>query len=454
MPTYAQTITGTSGDDILVGGSGNDHISSTGGHDEVNGGAGDDYLLFRGHGGELTGGSGNDILDAGKMGYGQYHFYAGSGDDLMLMDLTNKEGWGHQQLHAYGHDGNDTFSFSDVQGAEIDTMVRLDDFNSTRDKLVIEGRAIDLANLPSGLRVVSYLGQQWLHINNDTSANNADPLKGDILIALDGARQMPDGEEVHFSPFPANADALPAVAYLDDNYVPFQLYAAREASLRAIVSDAASVAGSQGGDYIYGAKNKNLPVGMASTISALGGDDVIEAGSGHDTVNGGAGNDLVSGGLDKDTLLGGAGDDRLMGGSEDDRLDGGKGADALLGGRGNDGLAGGNGRDSLRGDAGADDFIYTATKESGSSDKKRDRIEDFAGKDEIILKEIDADATRKGNQAFELDRGGAFEAGEIRVKDVKAGTVLEMNVDNDAKAEMSILLAGYDGKINNADFDF
>ncbi len=39
MPTYTNTITGTSGDDQISGTSGNDYITSTGGHDMANGAA-------------------------------------------------------------------------------------------------------------------------------------------------------------------------------------------------------------------------------------------------------------------------------------------------------------------------------------------------------------------------------------------------------------------------------
>ena len=337
MPTYTQTITGTSGDDaMLTGTDGNDYIHSVGGEDNSDAGAGDDYVFFQGLGGDLSGGAGDDILQAKKMGAGQYHMYGASGDDLMLMDLTNKDGWGHTAYHAYGAFGNDTFSFSNLQGVEVDTTARMDDFNASRDKLVIEGQVIDLAHVPAGMRVVSYLGQQWLHIDNDTSVGNSDPLKGDVMISLDGARQMSDREEVHFSPFPADADALPTITYVNDNYVPYELYSARESSLKKITSDSDSVTGTEGADYIYGYKDPHLPVGMTSTISALGGDDVVEAGSGHDTVDGGAGNDLLSGGLDIDNLLGGTGNDLLLGGSEDDRLEGQSGNDSLDGGRGLD----------------------------------------------------------------------------------------------------------------------
>ena len=43
---------------------------------------------------DLSGSVGNDILEAEKTGFGQYHMYGASGDDLLLMHLTNKEGWG------------------------------------------------------------------------------------------------------------------------------------------------------------------------------------------------------------------------------------------------------------------------------------------------------------------------------------------------------------------------
>jgi hypothetical protein len=160
----------------------------------------------------------------------------------------------------------------------------------------------------------------------------------------------------------------------------------------------------------------------------------------------------IGGGVDK--LKGGSGADLLLGLAGNDNLKGGGGNDRIKGGDGNDKITGGNGRDILMGDKGNEDFIFLKTKESAPSGKKRDHIENFKGKDEIVLKKIDADKTESGNQAFVLDRDGSFDAGEIRVKDIKAGTLLEMNIDNDAKAEMSILLDDYNGKINNSDFIF
>lgn len=159
-------------------------------------------------------------------------------------------------------------------------------------------------------------------------------------------------------------------------------------------------------------------------------------------------------GGDADRIKGGSEGDLVLGLAGNDNLQGGGGKDTLLGGLGNDKLQGGAARDVLEGGKGNDDFIFKSVRESGPSGGKRDRIEDFRGRDDIVLRKIDADKTEKGNQKFDLDAGGGFDAGEIRVKDTKAGVVLEMNIDADARAEMSLLLSDFNGKINDADFLF
>ena len=57
-----------------------------------------------------------------------------------------------------------------------------------------------------------------------------------------------------------------------------------------------------------------------------------------------------------------------------------------------------------------------------------------------MLTAIDANTGVGGNQAFTLDQGGAFTAGEIRQTQLGADLLLEMNTDSDAAAEMSVLL--------------
>jgi VCBS repeat-containing protein len=87
----ACTITGTSGDDVLVGGAGDDVICGGTGDDVLRGGGGDDVL--RGGAGEdrLVGGAGDDYLQGGRH---DDRLRAGTGDD----DLRG--GRGNDRLHA------------------------------------------------------------------------------------------------------------------------------------------------------------------------------------------------------------------------------------------------------------------------------------------------------------------------------------------------------------------
>ncbi|HYX15141.1 MAG TPA: calcium-binding protein [Nostoc sp.] len=73
-------------------------------------------------------------------------------------------------------------------------------------------------------------------------------------------------------------------------------------------------------------------------INGQGGNDKIDGKSGNDLLRGGAGNDTLIGGMGKDTLVGGAGDNSLFGSAGDDTLNVYKsqGDNLLSGGDGND----------------------------------------------------------------------------------------------------------------------
>ena len=77
---------GGSGDDVLFGGSGNDHLYGGSGNDILFGGSGDDYL----DGGEgrdiLFGGSGNDIIK-----YDSSDFLVDGGDGIDFLITDNKD---------------------------------------------------------------------------------------------------------------------------------------------------------------------------------------------------------------------------------------------------------------------------------------------------------------------------------------------------------------------------
>lgn len=169
------------------------------------------------------------------------------------------------------------------------------------------------------------------------------------------------------------------------------------------------IAGSAGRDRIEATVFEDL-------VRAGRGDDAVLGGDGADTLEGSAGRDELSGGAGADTLVGGADDDRLLGGAGDDRL------------------AGGAGRDVLTGGPGKDVFVFDKTALAAV-----DRITDFRRGDVIDLSAIDADATARGNQAFDFIGAKAFsgEAGELRY----AGGLLLGDIDGDREAELTIEIA-------------
>ncbi len=134
------------------------------------------------------------------------------------------------------------------------------------------------------------------------------------------------------------------------------------------------------------------------------------------------------------TLKGGIGADHIKANGGDDTLVGRAGDDILIGGRGADKLTGGDG---------ADRFVFR-TGDSGATTKTADVLRDVTKADTIDLAGWDADATRKGDQAFDFIGRAKFggEAGELRVVREETRTWIEGDTDGDGKADFLIRLDG------------
>lgn len=166
--------------------------------------------------------------------------------------------------------------------------------------------------------------------------------------------------------------------------------------------------------------------------SGDGGANALTGTNENETIKGNGGNDTLTG-------LGGA--DKLYGGTGNDRIDGGDGDDLIVGGAGADTLTGGMGDDL---------FQIENVRASGTTATARDLILDFAqGDDRIDLSKLDADAFALGNQSFTLltPAGAAFTgAAQARFTHVQLGgvdhTLIELNLDADADAEVSLALLG------------
>ena len=158
----------------------------------------------------------------------------------------------------------------------------------------------------------------------------------------------------------------------------------------------------------------------------------------------GTGNALdnaITGSNGRNTLTGLDGNDTLTGLNGNDQLFGGNGNDVLEGGIGNDTLEGGAGTDVMTGGAGNDIFRFGAISDSLAG-LDHDTITDFSKGDRIDLRNIDANESLLGNQAFRYIADADFSghAGELRF-DGNAH-LLQGDVNGDGIPEVEILLSG------------
>lgn len=150
-----------------------------------------------------------------------------------------------------------------------------------------------------------------------------------------------------------------------------------------------------------------------------------------------AGNDLFVLSDYSDFMDGIEGNDRMLGYG---------GNDTLYGNVGNDTLNGGRGKDQLIGQSGRDVFVFERTADSGAAATSSDVIWGFVHRqDRIDLHLIDAFARTSGNDKFIWKGTGAFTSaskGEVRFQKFKDYTMVFIDTDGDARAEMAIRLKG------------
>ncbi|MBW6399718.1 M10 family metallopeptidase C-terminal domain-containing protein [Roseomonas sp. HJA6] len=224
---------------------------------------------------------------------------------------------------------------------------------------------------------------------------------------------------------------------------------------------------------------------LGNDILGGGGADSLYGNAGADTLDGGHGNDLLAGGAGNDfyvidspadrvveganqgadtvsvtdgtsytllanteallltggSLITGVGNglaNTIIGNDGANVLRGQAGADTLVGGGGADTLIGGDGRDVLTGGAGADHFRFLNPADSTVA--APDRITDFvAGQDRIDLRQIDANPSQGGNQAFSYVTGFDNHPGEVMVASL-GGTSYQVrgDINGDGSADFAI----------------
>ncbi|WP_394155601.1 M10 family metallopeptidase C-terminal domain-containing protein [Loktanella salsilacus] len=198
--------------------------------------------------------------------------------------------------------------------------------------------------------------------------------------------------------------------------------------------------------------------GYLSSVDGIAGGFTIAAGVTIEQARGGSGNDRLSGNSGENVLAGRSGDDtligrgrvdRLGGGDGNDDLRGGNGADVLRGNKGGDVLTGGRGADKLIGGAGADVFVFRKVTDSTMEDNRSDTIKGFrSGLDQIDLSQLDSNADRRGDQAFNFNGWQSLndydDLGDVGLQRVGDDIRVLIDVDGDGQADMQIMVVNVD----------
>jgi len=319
------SITGTEGDDMLVGTACADDIKGLGGNDIIDGRAGDDYIDGGTGDDNLMGGAGNDILHGGDGndiifgGVGNDQISGGAGDDRLFGDDGDDTVFGddgNDQIHGgtgndalFGGAGNDL-----VSGEAGDDKIEGNAGHDTLDG----GDGNDVVSGGDGNdRVEGGTGADLLldGAGRDTVSGG----EGDdhVVVALDGDRDVYDGG--------AGIDTLDLSA--TENGAEVDL---AEGTVEGCeigdnkISSFEVVQGGTGADTLSGS-------GGNETLSGGGGDDRLAGHAGDDFLDGGAGNDVIADGAGQDSVSGGAGNDAILAAADgdDDAFDGGEGCDTL-----------------------------------------------------------------------------------------------------------------------------
>ena len=265
---------GTAGNDVLLGGPGDDYLSDWDGDDLLYGGSGNDVLIpfydiIPGRE-TLLGGAGDDLI-AGSDGYDT--LVGGPGDDTLLGIWINY-GWGSSVL--WGGAGDDILDVTYQTG--IDYLNGRFSLVISRQDHFVEQRREYTDELHGGL-------------GNDTleASYGADRLYGD---AGDDRIRGQDGD-----------DLIEGGSGHD------------------------TIAGGNGADRVDGGGgNDVIWLGAGNDLAVHTGD----FGRGEDFIFGEAGRDRIYGGRGGDRIDGGAGDDVLVGEAGADALTGGAGADVFV----------------------------------------------------------------------------------------------------------------------------
>ena len=388
------TITGSEGNDTLVGGNGQDTIDGGTGNDSVSGGNGNDILDGGAGSDRVFGNNGDDIATYVTIdNIGATDVYdGGNGFDTLVIKLTQAQldemnastvfsdfraaAGTHASLDFSVYGFSFGINLTAINFERIQTVVIADpnpppvahaDANAIDEDALsnaVAGNVLandtDQGPAQPGLSIVhpgAWSGHygtltlnadgSYSYVLNQTNAavdalNDGDALQ-DIFtyVVTDGVHQ--DAADLtitirgHTDPalFTAGDDFVDFNAVVAGTYQDATQYDALAGDDTVILpadATAAAEAGYVVGTAFHAGDGRNHIVGGALDDIIIGGNDVdtIDGGEGHDTILGGGGDDMLTGGAGDDRIEGGLGNDIVRGGAGDDILDGGAGINRLM----------------------------------------------------------------------------------------------------------------------------
>jgi len=308
-------ITGTGGDDTIIGDELNNTIRGGAGNDTLGGGAGNDYL---------DGGTGNNTVTYAyssssievdfKIGLG----YVNAGDQDTLVNIQN----------AIGGSSGDIFKMAigDIENT-------IDGNNSSGNLVSYEyytaGVTVDLGTA-SAQTVVTGSGDidTLINIQNIKGGEGNDTFRTNFAVS-----NQFDGNSGNNTMDYSNANASQKIVVTLDG-ANFRDVTIGTGTVVDSVKNIQNVYGGAGNDTIIGDGNSNILDGGSGNdlIRGIAGLNNLRGGAGDDTVYGGTGNDIIDGGSGSDTIYANAGDNLIYGGDDGDTIVSGTGNDTIYGG--------------------------------------------------------------------------------------------------------------------------
>ncbi|WP_284164501.1 calcium-binding protein [Frigidibacter sp. SD6-1] len=466
---FADQLMGSDGNDRLIGNDGNDFLNGGNDNDSIFGGNGND-TVYGGEGSDLLyGNSGNDTLsgdlgaDTMVGGDGNDSYTVDNTGDIVIETNADAATGGIDIVNSWR--GNYTLGANIENGRILAAGTAFLTGNGLANTLVA-GAGDNILNGAAGTDTVSYWaatgavtvnlgvtgaqatggsGLDWLiSIENLTGSTFNDRLSGNAAAnRLDGGAGDDTliggaGNDTLFGG--AGADTMAGGdgndSYTVDNTGDIVIEGNADAATGGI-----DIVNSWRGNYTLGANIENGRIlaagtafltgnGLANTLVAGAGDNILNGAAGTDTVSywAATGAVTVNLGVTGAQATGGSGLDwlisieNLTGSNFNDWLSGNAAANRLIGGAGDDTLIGGAGNDALMGGLGSDAFVFDTAIGSGNVDT----ITDFSVVDDTIWLD---NAVMGGLGSAGSMAAGLFEANTAGVA-ATAGTRIVYDIDD------------------------